>query len=410
MHFKPIIFILAYLILPFLPFFNSYDRIGFQFIYLNLINIIGIGYLIYDKAFFSGKTKKQWTSYLDVLSVLFFLIFCGLSIFFANNKVEATIYFSQILIVFTAYLILKGVLNRFKNVENVIKNLFIISLILESCFVIIILILEISYGYNITRGNQFRGFMGNINITAFSILYKLPFLIFHFLKLKDKKLVTLISLFIVIAFCSILITGSRAAFLTLLLVITTISIINFKKQTKKILVICLTFVSSNLFINTIVDESLSSYDRLNSLTEGVDDQSINQRFRYYKYSLDRILENPFIGIGIGNWRYESIQWDKNNLTNYVVPYHNHNDFLQIATEVGLFGLVFYLLIYFFPIKKAYYKLKNSNSYKNSMIFYCLLSMIVFFSDSMLNFPMSRPNIMVSVIITLGYLSIDKVKV
>ena len=410
MKYKPVIFILAYLILPFLPFFNTYDRIGFQFLYLNLINIVAISYLIYNKAFFSRKAKSLWTFDLDVMAVLSFLIFSGLSIFLANNKVEAIIYFSQILIVFTSYLIIKGILNRFRDVENIIKNLFIISLILESCFVFIILILEISYGYDIRRGNQFRGFMGNINITAFSILFKIPILLFYFLNLKNKKKIILVSLFILIPFCSVLITGSRAAFLTLILLITAISIINFKKHTKKVLVVFFALIVSNLFINSISDISLNSIGRLNTLTEGVEDQSINQRFRYYKYSLNRIFENPFVGIGIGNWRYESIYWDRNNLNSYVVPYHNHNDFLQIASEVGLFGLVFYLLIYFFPIRKAYYKLKDFNNYKNSMIFYCLLSMLVFFFDSMINFPLSRPNIMVSVIITLGYLSIDKVKV
>ena len=62
-----------------------------------------------------------------------------------------------------------------------------------------------------------------------------------------------------------------------------------------------------------------------------------------------ILENPVRGIGIGNLKLESIKTDSNNLKGYTVPYHSHNDFLQIGAETGIFGMIAFILLLIYPL-------------------------------------------------------------
>ena len=88
-------------------------------------------------------------------------------------------------------------------------------------------------------------------------------------------------------------------------------------------------------------------DRLSTLGK-LNDDSSNQRFRYYSQAIESILKNPLIGIGIGNWELESIKYDAQNISGYIIPYHVHNDYLEIAAETGLIGaLIYYLMIFFF---------------------------------------------------------------
>ena len=39
------------------------------------------------------------------------------------------------------------------------------------------------------------------------------------------------------------------------------------------------------------------------------------------------------------------KFDKESISGYTVPYHVHNDFLEVATELGLLGVFFYISIF-----------------------------------------------------------------
>ena len=58
--------------------------------------------------------------------------------------------------------------------------------------------------------------------------------------------------------------------------------------------------------------------------------------------VEHILNNPIVGSGLGNWKLVSILYDKEFINGYVVPYHMHNDFIQIGTELGIPGFFMYL--------------------------------------------------------------------
>ena len=109
--------------------------------------------------------------------------------------------------------------------------------------------------------------------------------------------------------------------------------------------------------------------------------------------------NPLFGIGVGNWKIVSIKYSKDIIKEYRVPYFAHNDFLQITAEIGIIGGILYIFFIFYPfLISALYTLKNKKFDQYFLIFLILGGYIV---DSMLNFPMDRPMIVIFLFFTFS---------
>ena len=50
-------------------------------------------------------------------------------------------------------------------------------------------------------------------------------------------------------------------------------------------------------------------DRISFINLNNNDESINQRLRYYSAALKSIRMNPILGVGVGNWKFISIKYD-----------------------------------------------------------------------------------------------------
>ena len=125
----------------------------------------------------------------------------------------------------------------------------------------------------------------------------------------------------------------------------------------------------------------------------LDTSSTQQRIRFYKTALNSILENPIIGVGLGNWKIHATEYDKPFMKDYTVPYHVHNDFLEIFAEIGIIGFILYYGIFLWIFILLFKKIKTKN-HKEDKNFYLLiiasLSSLVYLADSFLNFPFTRP--------------------
>ena len=78
----------------------------------------------------------------------------------------------------------------------------------------------------------------------------------------------------------------------------------------------------------------------------MDTSSTQQRLRFYKAALNSILDNPVFGIGLGNWKIHATEYDKPFMIDYTVPYHVHNDFLEMIAEIGIIGFILLKLDFF----------------------------------------------------------------
>jgi tetratricopeptide (TPR) repeat protein len=121
-----------------------------------------------------------------------------------------------------------------------------------------------------------------------------------------------------------------------------------------------------------------------------------------------LTSNPIFGVGLGNWKLKSIDYDAKDIKGYVVPYHAHSDFIQLGAELGIIGFLLYLGIFVLAVYYGYRLIRFSSISENEKIFIFLLliALGVYSVDANLNFPIARPQVLVdwAIIIALivGY--------
>ena len=95
-----------------------------------------------------------------------------------------------------------------------------------------------------------------------------------------------------------------------------------------ILVVIFSNIQSSTFnITENVQSRISSID--------INEYSTNSRIRYFSHAISSIFDRP-LGVGLGNWQIESIEADSQDIKSYIVPYHVHNDFLELSADVSVF--------------------------------------------------------------------------
>ena len=397
---------------------NSYDRIHPQFFFLGLIDLFSICYIFfkfsYNKIFNVIKENKLFILYSAYIFISL------ISILFSANKIESIIVFSQYFTFFITYLIIL-LISSLYNI-NYIKILVYFSAIAVTIESIAVLYSVFDFivveGKPFSRNNDYRGFSGNINITAFSLVVKSSFL--YYLLFNKKNHIfhnVLYSIILTLVLTSLFFLLSRGAILAFIILnfIIVLYLIYSRKIIpnfgNKILVLFIMFLSSYFFTSSIIKNDNPTNliaDRVSSISLDTNDQSIGQRLRYYMLSTEIIKNNPITGIGIGNWKFKSIEYDAKNIEEYRVPYHNHNDFLQVASEIGIIGFVCFISIFIIPIIGSIQNILKSD---RKLIYAIILgSLIVYSIDSMLNFPISRPiSHVYFLFILVGYNSLNKLK-
>ena len=113
--------------------------------------------------------------------------------------------------------------------------------------------------------------------------------------------------------------------------------------------------------------------------------SVSARFTYWDNALTIINKSPFTGIGLGNWKIESIPYEKTSIDDGFISSHTHNDFLEITAETGIFNGFVYLLLFiiaFFINMKAI--LSKSDPNKKIIALLALLILTGYFIDAFFN--------------------------
>ena len=169
---------------------------------------------------------------------------------------------------------------------------------------------------------------------------------------------------------------------------------SFKEKNKKRKVFNLFIINIVCGITAIMTQNFL-YQNQQSLkaTERVQNfsgNSVKMRIGFYKDAIDHFLNEPLFGSGIGTWKILGINYHKDEMVDYQVPYHTHNDFLQILTEVGLIGLSIYLLIFIYLIYKLLklFFSKRSDVDKD-LIFFIIAAIGIYLWDANINFPRVR---------------------
>ena len=412
------IFIL-YLIVGFIPYLGATDKSAPQILYLQLVNLISGIILVYNylrtdekKAFFKSLNN------IPLQAFFFFFVWAFLSISVAINKIESFRILTEVytyLMAFTSLIYFSNKINRF--------SIFFVNLMTVLCCIEIITVVLPFFYDLITTGNfrfrssSYSGITGNINIAAFSILVKLPFVVYKML--SSKKVFTILNLFLYLIillgiFSFFTILSTRGAILgSIILGVISIGFFSYRFLSKKIelkilvknIIVILSFFVLNIYLNGLVTpiKGGSDYVARIATVGSAEDGSSQERIRYWKETAYSIFENPIFGIGIGNWKIVGIDKEEDNLKNYVVPYHSHNDFLEITAETGLIGgglLFLSILIPLFFLFRSFFKKEKSE--EENLYFFVFIAITAYLMDAFLNFPFARPIQQISLLSILSF--------
>lgn len=383
--------------IPFMPHFDRIQILGPHYLYLSILNGLYLLFLLFEK----GNTISFGKEEKNLFKILFlFLLISIFSFFNAFNIQESIIDLSRFVNIFTSIIISIFISKKIKSTTNFLISLLIIFLSVEVIYVFKIFTDVYDFNFPPGRLRDFQGFAYNQNVTAFSIAVKIPILIYLILKKTTKKIIALGFLLLLSLSSFILyVIASRGAILALFMVLFILLIyfiydlFKSKKINYRILSIFI-LVGLSIFFHDLLyqnSEEFNLTERVSSVTNP-NDSSIDYRLNMYRAAGELLLENPFLGVGIGNYKLKSTQALNDYIEGYIVPYHAHNDFIHIFSETGIFGGLLYLMFIFFPvyllIKKPYVT-KNFSQENKIFSLFLLLSLGVYILDASLNFPRER---------------------
>ncbi len=336
----------------------------------------------------------------------------NLSEFFLTLTERFTLFISFILVY---YLI--GNVNK---VRSLFYYLILVTFLLDLSSIYYPFISDIiNLGSPNYRDLDYRGYSGNINIMAFVVLFKVFIMSFFAYQSSKSKMYFIIILNTLGIYAIYVIFQTRGAILasiiallftlSLNVIVSLIRKKSFYQSTKRLSFILLIPIIVTLSLD-FSQSSVSNYttvqERVSGLTDIATDKSLSQRLRYYSAALKSFLNNPILGVGLGNWEIESIKYENPYMTSFVVPYHAHNDFLELLAETGFIGMsLFYgsiFLIFIFLIKKL---VSDRTLVKENDIIYIIFltsSILIYLVDSSFNFPFDRTFQQVYLIILLSF--------
>ncbi len=401
--FIALLFLALYLVIDFLPHFNSIEIINTQFFYLSLVNIVAFGYFFKNKiaVFYNYPLFSQ----VGLVQIIYFtfIVLSGCSLFFTKNLSLSIVSFSQILVVF---LMIVNLILLFRDRLYLLPKiafLICISVFLQSITQLGNFLKNFD---NITNAlNELKGNTANVNIFAASLNVKIPFLIIGILQHENWKKWFLITTFFLSTFIVVLI-NSRSAYLGLffeliLFVIAYFKINSFSKKafyttSYIILPVLLSIVLANIVFKQ--GDNIGRFESVNTRIlqiADVKESSAAARLNYWENASEMIAKNPITGFGLGNWKVESIPYEKEIIDEALISAHTHNDFLEIATETGILNGIIYLslfLLLFFTNAKTIFKKTDKDE---TFALLVLLLLIGYFIDAFFNFPLYRPTMQIA---------------
>lgn len=396
-------FVISLMILPFLPTWGSLDKIGQQYLFLSFLQICNSFYLY--------KVSNKSDFKLTILECsLFGTLFISLASFFASDfLLQSWIEFMRLAIYVMVFFNLTFTLKRVKNIDKLLLAVLLFFLTSEVIAVLVDFLKIYEFDNPFGRSRLVEGLSSNLNVGAFSILIKVPLIIYFLNKTKSFFYKLLLYIILAFSFFSIFIMSSRGAMIGLIVfsvLFISFSIFQyFRKNSLLDLFIYLFILGITFLSHSYLFQNRTDFRVTSRLVSFQGDNSTNYRLGYYKDAVDAILNHPILGMGIGTWKVNSIRFIGEKMQEYEVPYHVHNDFLQLGAETGIIGMFFYLSIFLIPLVIILRRLLKSKPNQDVFLDFLLISALIIFTiDSCINFPKARPYTMINILFYLAIIN------
>lgn len=396
-----LLFLIIFLCIGYVPRLGAADNIAPQWLALSTINLIcGIYFIVNNKYKINDINVT-----LETVFFLIFIIWASISLSYSVNVNEALIKLTRWLNVLFLLFNLKFIVSYISNWKIVASYIIVLGLFWEvyNSMLGYFEVIGVT-NYDFSKTNFLKGVTGNKNITSASIALKIPFLVFLISTSKNKLLKAILFSLLGYSLFNLILLSSRAVYISisLLAVFYTISQIYFSfrhhhqsgHKFRTAINRSFIFLAPLIGVIAFTFLTLGSANTANVVnriqTINTEDTSTQIRLRFYGHAIDQILENPFLGTGLGNWKLKSLDYDAQEMFGYVVPYHAHNDFLEIGAELGVIGMIVYILFLVIPFFRTLgFILETKNVIDFHFGLALLGALIVYGIDANLNFPHAR---------------------
>jgi len=396
---------LLYLVVHFIPDFGGADVMGAQWLYISLLDFAILAYILFNNQLY--KVAIQAVLKLKFTIVYSFLVIWALlSLIYSINAIETLVCLARLLSTYLIFINL-SILFYKKQVAglfNLVAVFVAIVLLFDALYVITTFsknMVDMNLDQNI---GSLTGKNGNKNVMAASLLIKFPFLLFVILHNKlIGKILGLGILFLGIMALFILNTRSTYVGLGLLFVlyITAIVLLNKKQDTKTIgtqlayfmLPLVFAFFAANGMLSKAVDMQ-GFQGGYGTITKRAGDINVaneqNSRIKLWKAAIDYSTKNPLFGAGYGNWKLASIPYEKEYTNDLFVPYHCHNDYIEMFADLGVIGgLSFAALFVLLGYTVLQFWRKSKDKDHKLITAIALMAIACYFIDAFFNFPAER---------------------
>lgn len=404
------------------------DSSSLRHFLIALFDISALGFVLHYTIKYKANILSRSVfsnSLMIVWGVL--LAFMGVSMLWTMNPIEGLAVWNRWIVVLLASVLCSAFL-LYEN--KTLKALIVTTIVIAIINVLSCIIFYYVFDVHISQRNNLKlnGFYGNKNIFAVAFLFKLPFLYYAFMRYKGFiKWISLVLVFM-IAFC-LVILSTRSSFIGLifhaviLLVYGVYSILKVNRSKKVILGFVLPvlaigcgFFSGNRFIEYNYEHfaaknaknNYSVDERFKSIADG----NSKGRLLIWHNTVEIIKEKPLSGYGVGNHKLAIMKVECAKKHDYIVSDHAHNDFLEMFSELGIFGCLIYVLTYVFAaiyaLKQMFAKGVNELFRLRAMVGGTII--LTYMNDAMFNFPLERADCQIYLAIGLALLISNHIKI
>lgn len=331
---------LAILTILFLPLYYI-KIISNNLIRLSLLDILATSTIIvwltnrhikisYQKIYHFLKTEKLFSLGLTFLGISLLI-----STIFSTNQLKS-------IGAIKSWFILPIIFSLINRLEtNSIKKYLVIGI---SSITVALVSVIYFLSQNLTYDGRLKGFFEHPNYLA---MFLGPS-VFIFSFIKIKKIIRLI----IISFISFIIFATQSYNVWLAIIVSFLLYLIIFKKIRFIHLLILSVICFTLLISQI-----STHKFNNIFTQDL--SSLKERFIIYKVTAKIIKNNLITGIGLNNFQKSYLDYQK-----YFEPYPNwavpmpHNFILAILVQMGIFGLIGFILIIGWAYKKIINRAQN----------------------------------------------------
>lgn len=389
------------------PNWMAFDSNATKFYTFAILNLVVVALVFFIKEF-RERTQVLFGFFTNKMGIAYSLIMVMALLSFSKaiNTEEAILHFFKIFTAFSAAWMVSALVIYYK--EGIVVLALAMTILL--CYDFLVAMDGIK---GVIKGTAtdlaIKGSYSNKNILASAIFIKIPFAVWLFYFRRENYLRLIGAVGLTLGTLAVFFMSTRTFYLATILTVVIFVIygaIDFfilKRRETGVKVLIhvglvviafgiFSFVQNYLYPQE-VRQSTSFGARLAEVANQENQSNNLRKTAWVITATDMIPNDPLLGVGIGNWKVRFLQYENSYSPHYIYMYKNHNDFLELTAEVGIFGglafVAIFLLAAFYFIKGTY---KNKNSEQEQWFFLPLFGVFAYSFDAFFNFPQDRPEI------------------